>query len=86
MEEALATMVQEVREDLFIDDKMRFAQELAELQTKLLQVPLNWFMGVFTMQLPTFKMPFWLRPVEKYPQSSKTRYAVVLLSLPPTVA
>ena len=43
MEEAPGTMVQEVWEDLSIDVKMDFAQELAELQSKLLQVPLNWY-------------------------------------------
>ncbi|GAQ45724.1 hypothetical protein ACLA_024740 [Aspergillus niger] len=47
MEEASGTMVQEVWEDFSIDDKMDFAQELAELQSKLLQVPLNCYGSLY---------------------------------------
>ncbi|PWY75793.1 phosphotransferase family protein [Aspergillus eucalypticola CBS 122712] len=47
MEEASGTMVQEVWEDPSIDDKMDFAQELAEIQRKLLQVPLNCYGSLY---------------------------------------
>ncbi|RDH30340.1 hypothetical protein BDQ94DRAFT_161390 [Aspergillus welwitschiae] len=47
MDEASGTMVQEVWEDLPIDDRMQLAQELAELQTKLLQVPLNCYGSLY---------------------------------------
>ncbi|GKZ43943.1 phosphotransferase enzyme [Aspergillus brasiliensis] len=47
MEEAPGTMVQEVWEDLSVDDKIEFAQELAELQAKLLKVPLNCYGSLY---------------------------------------